>query len=232
MKQTGFKKVFKSFGVRDFILLAMLTALSIAMKTIAGTLVRMITGPLGIPGGALAGGLYMLWLPLAIALTVKPGAALAVAALQTLIMVATGAPGSHGVWTILTYMLPALPVEILFFFRKKGYTVLHFLVAVMLANIAGTYLANLLFFRMSFYPMLFTLLAAAFSGAAGGVIGYFAYTKAEKSGLMKKHKPMPQALESIVLPSDEEGSIKIQEHSESVRSIQTNEEKGSAGDVG
>ncbi|MDD3946658.1 MAG: ECF transporter S component [Clostridia bacterium] len=183
------KGFLKSFALYDLILIAMLTALSIAIKTIAGTLVRMITGPLGIPGGALAGGFYMMWLPLAVALTNRRGTALLVAALQTLIMITTGAPGSHGIWTILTYMLPALPVELIFFFRKKGYPILHFLAASALANITGTYLSNLLFFRMSFYPLMFTLLAAAFSGALGGVIGYFAYTKAQKAGIIKS-KPM------------------------------------------
>jgi len=180
------KGFLKSFRLYDLILIAMITALSIAMKTVAGTLVRMITGPMGIPGGALAGGFYMMWLPLSIALTHKRGSALMVAVLQTLIMVTTGAPGSHGVWTLMTYILPALPVELLFFFRKKGYSILHFLVGTALANIAGTYLTNLLFFRMSFYPLMFTLLAAALSGALGGVIAYFAYAKAVKSGILQR----------------------------------------------
>ncbi|MGI6137165.1 MAG: hypothetical protein ACOYEE_05105, partial [Christensenellales bacterium] len=61
-------KGLKAFSIFDLVLLAMLTAASIGFKVVAGNLVRMITGPLGIPGGALAGGLYMLWLPLSIVL--------------------------------------------------------------------------------------------------------------------------------------------------------------------
>lgn len=179
------KGILKSFALKDLILIAMLTALSIAIKVIAGSLIRMVTGPLGIPGGALAGGFYMLWLPLAIVLVQRRGAALVVAALQTLIMITTGAPGSHGAWTILTYILPALPVEAVFFFRKKGYNMLHFMLACCLANITGTFLSSQLLFRISLYPLLFTLLAAAFSGAGGGIIAYFAYTKAVSTGIIK-----------------------------------------------
>lgn len=164
----------------------MLTAVSIAFKTVVGILVRLITGPLGIPGGALAGGFYMLWLPLAIVLVGKRGCAFAISAVQTVIMITSGAPGSHGVWTIFTYMLPAVLTEIIFIYRpKKGYNILHYIMATVLANMAGTFGSNLLFFRMSLYPLLFTLLAAATSGALGGAVAYFAYNKVIKSGVMK-----------------------------------------------
>lgn len=192
MKHTFSKGKFLNFGLKSFsiynlILLAMLTAVSIAFKTIAGTLVRMITGPLGLPGGALAGGFYMLWLPLAIVLINKRGAALLVSAVQTIIMIATGAPGSHGIWTILTYMSPAIAVEIIYLYRpKSGYNILHFIFATMLANLVGTFGSNLLFFRLSLYPLMFALLAASTSGAIGGVIAWFAFSKVEKSGILKR----------------------------------------------
>ena len=182
-KKTG---IFKSYAVYDLILIAMLCALSIAIKTIAGALVRMITGSLGIPGRALAGGFYMMWLPLANCPDGGGGgAALIVAAVQTIVMITSGAPGSHGVWTILSYMLPAVPVEIVFFFNKKGYNILHFVLGTALSNIVGTFAANVLFFRLSFFPLMFTLLGAAMSGAIGGVIANFAFAMAKKTGLLK-----------------------------------------------
>ncbi len=177
----------KFFSIFDLVLIAMLTALSIAFKTVVGILIRLITSSVGIPGGALAGGFYMLWLPLAILLTQKRGSAFILAAVQIIIMVATGAPGSHGVWTIVTYFMPAIFVEIIYLYRpKKGYNILHFLFATILANLAGTYGSNLLFFKLSWQPLLFTLIAAAFSGALGAVIGYFAFKGIEKTGVLKK----------------------------------------------
>ncbi len=204
INETDSRKTFsfkglKSFGVFDLVLLAMLTAVSIAFKTVVGILVRMITGPLGIPGGALAGGLYMLWLPLSIALTGKRGSAFLIAAVQTVVMVTTGAPGSHGAWTALTYMPPAILVELVFLYRpKKYYDVLQYIAATILANLAGTFGINLIVFRMSLIPLLFTLLAASFSGALGGLTAYFTYNIVKRSGVLdrfqKADNPKPLAL--------------------------------------
>jgi hypothetical protein len=188
-KDKIFQKGLNSFGVFDLVLLAMLTAVSIAFKAVVGILVRLITGPLGVPGGALIGGFYMLWLPLAIVLVGKRGSALVVAAVQTIILVTTGAPGSHGVWTALTYMAPAILAEAFFVYRpKSGYNILHFIAATIFANMAGTFGTNLLFFRLSLYPLLFTLLAAALSGALGGTVAYFVYVKIVKSGVLARLK--------------------------------------------
>ena len=182
-------KGLKAFSIFDLVLLAMLTAASVGFKVVAGNLVRMITGPLGIPGGALAGGLYMLWLPLSIVLVGKRGSALLISAVQTIVMVTTGAPGSHGVWTALTYMVPALFVELVFLYRPRdGYNILHFMLSTILANMAGTFGSNLLFFRLSIYPLLFTLLAASLSGALGGVVAYLVYAAIVKTGILSRVK--------------------------------------------
>jgi energy-coupling factor transport system substrate-specific component len=204
IKNCGFKG-FKAFGVFDLILLSMLTALSIAFKTVVGILVRLITGPLGIPGGALAGGLYMLWLPLAIALTGKRGSALVVAAVQTVIMITTGAPGSHGVWTILTYMPPAVLAELVFIYRPKNYyNIVQYIAATVLANLIGTFGINLIIFRMSLIPLLFTLLAASFSGSVGGLVAYFTYNIVNNTGVLDKFgKTEKQAVKQPIEPGNE-----------------------------
>lgn len=186
-KNDGSKRFFARYTVFDLIMIAMLSALSIAVKAIAGILVRLITGPLGIPGGALAGGFYMLWLPISIAIVRKRGAAFLVSLVQTLVLLVTSAPGSHGVWSFLTYLIPAIFVELVFLIDyKKPYTLLHFVAATLLSNILGTYGSNLLFFRLSVYPLLFTLVCAGFSGAVGGAIGYYTFKKVEKSNILPK----------------------------------------------
>lgn len=163
----------------------MITAIAIAFKAIAGVLVRMITGPLGIPGGSLAGGFYMLWLPLGIALIDKRGVALLISLVQSLVLLIASVPGSHGIWTFLTYLTPALAVELVMLIqRKKGYNVLHFVFATIIANMIGTFGTNLLFFRMSLLPLMFTLVTAALSGAIGGFVGYITFIKINKTGLL------------------------------------------------
>lgn len=220
MQEKGKARGLKAFPVFDLVLLAMLSGLSIAFKVVVGTLVRMITGPIGIPGGALAGGLYMLWLPLAILLTGRRGSALIVSGVQTIVLLTAGLPGSHGFWTLLTYLLPALFVELVYLFRpKKGYNVLHFIFANILANITGTYvvatvLANLggtdgsvlPMMSLSLYPLLFMLLAAAFSGAVGGVLGHLVFLMVGKTGLIKsKNKErFPNPLITVKTVAEEE----------------------------
>lgn len=200
MKKERSKSALNSFSVYDLVLLAMLSALSIAFKTVVGILVRMITGPLGVPGGALAGGLYMLWLPLAITLTRRRGAALVISLVQVVVLLITGLPGSHGIGMLLTYLAPALLVEMIYFIKPKiGYNVLHYILATILANLAGTYGINLLVFRLSLYPLLFTLIAASLSGAIGGVVAYFTYLLVKKTGLIHRmKKPFEKSYKAII----------------------------------
>lgn len=180
------KRFLNSYKVYDLIIIAMLGALGMAFKTIAGILVRMITGPMGIPGGALAGGLYMLWMPLGLAITGKKGTAFLISLVQVVVLLISGAPGSHGIWTFATYLPPAIAVEAVFLIKGKEHNILHFIFAVILANIIGTFGSNLVFFRISALPLIFTLVAAAFSGALGGVVAYFTFQKIEKTGLLRK----------------------------------------------
>ncbi len=55
----------KGFTVFELILMALLASIGIAAKPVVVPLAHMITVPLGIPGGAIAGGLYMFWIVLA-----------------------------------------------------------------------------------------------------------------------------------------------------------------------
>ncbi len=190
------KKTFlQKYTITDLILIAMLSALTIAVKAVAGTLVRMITGPLGIPGGALAGGFYMIWLALVIALVKKRGSALLLALVQALVLLITGIPGSHGIMGLVTYLAPALAVEAVFLFASaEKYNALHFVIGTMLANVTGTFASNLLFFRLSLLPFLFTLLSAAVSGAVGGFVGYLVYQRVIRmQELLSADKQPPQS---------------------------------------
>jgi len=177
----------QKFKADDLILIAMLTAITIAVKAVVGILIRLLTGSVGIPGGALAGGFYMLWMALGIALIRKRGVAFLISLVQAIVLIITNTPGSHGIWTFFTYLAPSIAIEAVFLINyRKECNVLHFIFSVMIANIIGTFGSNLLFFRMSFIPLMFTLTAAAFSGAIGGVLGFITYKKVLETGLFKK----------------------------------------------
>ncbi len=67
------KRRLDRFSMFDLIIIAMMATLGIAIKPIIVLLVHMITGPLFIPGGAFAGGFYMMWIVLGAGLVRKKG---------------------------------------------------------------------------------------------------------------------------------------------------------------
>jgi hypothetical protein len=48
----------------DLVVIAMMASLGVAIKPVVVPLAHIITGPLYIPGGVIAGGFYMMWIVL------------------------------------------------------------------------------------------------------------------------------------------------------------------------
>jgi hypothetical protein len=166
-------KFFEKFTVFDLILLAFMAALGIAVKPVFSTLTHLITGPLMIPGGSFAGGLYMLFMILGAGLVRKRGSATLIALVQALIVMVTGISGSHGVASLLTYGLPGLVVDILWvIMRHNGCCCICCFFGGMAANITGAFMVNVVFFSLPVIPLLLSLALAAFSGGLGGVIAW------------------------------------------------------------
>ncbi|MCL1829711.1 MAG: ECF transporter S component [Oscillospiraceae bacterium] len=167
------KKAIKRFKARDLILTAAMAATGIAVKAVFSPFVRLISAPLLIPGGALAGGLYMMWLIMAAGLTGKRGAASLAGLIQALLVIAAGAGGSHGLLSLVSYTLPGLAADAVFLLMRRRATDLPgCVVSCSAANLCGTVAVNLIFFRLPLIPLLLGLTAAAFSGGTGGVLAW------------------------------------------------------------
>ncbi|MBS7526900.1 ECF transporter S component [Fusibacter paucivorans] len=174
-------RLLKYFRVYDLILIALMATLGIAAKPIVVPIAHMITGPLFIPGGAVAGGLYMFWIALAAGLVGKRGTATMTAFTQALIVIVTGAFGSHGIVSVITYTLPGFAIDAVFFIiRRRWETIGDFFLAGIIANLAGTYLSNLVFFRLPLIPLLMSLSWATLSGGIGGLIAYSIHKQIKK----------------------------------------------------
>ncbi len=182
-------KIKFSFTVLDFILMALMAALGIATKPLIVPLVHMVTGPLFIPGGAVAGGFYMFWIALSAGLTKKRGSALITAFIQAIIITVTGSFGSHGLLSLFTYTLPGMMIDIVFLIiRRKWTSKMDFFLAGIIANITGTYLSNLVFFRLPAVPLVLSLASAVLSGGLGGLIAYAIYKNIQKAGILNNEK--------------------------------------------
>jgi len=166
-------KALRRFTVKDLILISAMAALGIAVKTVITPLIHLISAPLLIPGGALAGGLYMMWLLMAVGLTGKRGAATFVGLVQAILVTLIGVSGSHGLLSLLSYTLPGLAVDsCLWLMRHRICCLPCAFIAGILANISGTLAVNLIFFRLPALPLLFSILIAVFSGGLGGVLAW------------------------------------------------------------
>jgi len=174
------------FTLVDHMITAVLAAAGIAIKTVIVPLAQMITGPLLIPGGVVAGGLYMLFLVLASALTGKRGAALLVSLLQAVLVTITGALGSHGAASLFTYSVAGLAVELwLLICGHRGCCAFCCFGAGLAANVAGSVAVNLAIFRLPPVPLLLSLSAAALSGGLGGLVAHMAAQSLRRSGVWK-----------------------------------------------
>ncbi len=167
------KRFFDNFTMFQLVIIAMMAALGIATKPVVVPLAHIITGPLYIPGGAIAGGFYMMWIVLGAGLIKKRGAATLIALVQAIVVITIGVYGTHGIVSIITYTLPGLMIDMyLFIFRRKGHTLVDCFVGGILANISGTYLSNLVFFKLPWIPLILSLSSAALSGGLGGIIAF------------------------------------------------------------
>jgi len=167
------KRFFEKFTPFDLILIALLAGSGVATKPFVYMLARIITGPLFVPAGVVAGGFFMLWIVLACALVRKRGTAFLTGLVQAIIVTATGLLGSHGIFSLVTYTFPVLLVELgLLLSPRYVDSMFTGMYAGLLANVGGTFLSNVVFFRLPAVPLLFSLAVAALSGALGGIMAY------------------------------------------------------------
>ena len=192
------------FSISELVFIAMIAAMGIGVKTIIAPLIQIITGPLFIPGGVVAGGIYMSFLVLATSITNKIGSASLVAILQAVFVMITGTIGTHGVVSLLTYSLPGIFVDLFFLIsRNKGNNMLCCFIAGMIANVIGSYSVNLIIFNLSIIPLLLSLVSATLSGGIGGLVAYSIGQKLNNIGLINNNDakistyiPIPKELEN------------------------------------
>lgn len=166
-------KALRNFSILQLVTISIVAALGIATKPIIVPLVHIITGPLFIPGGAIAGGFYMFWVVLGIGIVKRKGTGTLIGLIQGLLVIVTGAMGTHGILSIVSYTLPGLAADLVFIWsRENKYSIIHFILGSLCANVVGTIISNAMFFRLPMETLLVLLTGAALSGAIGGVLAW------------------------------------------------------------
>ena len=173
--------ILSKFTVFDLVIIGIISALGVATKPIIVPLVHIITGPLFIPGGAIAGGFYMLWIAIGIGYVKKFGTGILIGIVQGILVIVTGTMGTHGIMSMISYTLPGLATDLVFSLSKdKKYNIFHYVFGCMAANVTGTLISNILFFRLPWITLILLLSTAALSGALGGLIALSLIKSIEK----------------------------------------------------
>ncbi len=170
-------KFFRRFSTHDLLLISLFSALGLAIKPIVTPLVHLISMPLMIPGGSLAGGFYMMWLAMAVALIPKFGTGFLVGIVQALSILVLGITGSHGIVSIISYSLPGLLIDICALMIKHRACLWAQILFVIIANVTGTIMVTLLIMRLSIIPAMIALTSAAISGCLGGLLSFWLIKK-------------------------------------------------------
>ena len=178
-----FKKFIGTFSIYHLMVITFLAALGIAIKAVIVPFVHLITGPLFIPGGAIAGGLYMMFLVLSVSLTGKAGAASLCGFVQAIMVLATGVGGHHGAFTLISYTVTGLAIDLLMLaMRHRGCCRLCCFLGGMVSNLTGTLVVNVAFFALPVIPLMLVLCSAALSGCIGGLIAWSLTRQLRKIG--------------------------------------------------
>lgn len=179
-------RVLRKFTTYDLVVMAVMAALGIAVKPVVVPLVHIISGPLMIPSGAFAGGLYMMWLVTGCGITRKPWTAVIISIVQALLVMLTGIVGSHGIMSLFTYVTPGLAADR--FFLASGHRACCrgcCITACAIANLTGTACVNIVFFRAPGAYLVLILAIAAISGGIGGAISWGLLTALAKYKIVR-----------------------------------------------
>jgi hypothetical protein len=167
----------------DLVLMALFASLGLATKNILHPLVATITGPLYVPTGAVAGGLYMMWPVMAFGLVRKIGAASMVSLTQAFISLLLPY-GNFGLLSFVIYLAPGLAIDGFFYVsRHKACCAGCCVGASAIANAAGTILVGAMVLFLPWAVLAFLAVVAAISGCIGGFIANMVLVRVRKIGL-------------------------------------------------
>ena len=154
----------------EVVIIALFASLGIATKNIVQPMVATITGPLYIPTGAVAGGLYMMWPIIGYGFTRKFGTATIISLIQAFFSLLIPI-GNFGLFSFVIYLAPGLAIDGFFLLsRHDACCVACCMGAAAIANVVGTVSYSALLLSLPGFALVFFGLIAAVSGCLGGFV--------------------------------------------------------------
>lgn len=164
---------FENWRPEELLVVTAFAALGIATKQVLYPIATVVTAPLFIPQGAVAGGVYMLWLVAARGIVRRRWTATSVSLVQSFVVLLSPI-GKHGLLTFAIYLAPGLAVDLVALATgSEMANPLRAVAAGIAANLSGTLLVAYLVFNLQSLPvsiLVFLCTVAALSGSLGGYV--------------------------------------------------------------
>ena len=165
-------KVFRTFTTRDLIIIAGLAGIGLAIKPLVSPLSKIITSPLMIPGGSFTGGLYMLWMVLAVLIVDKFGTGIIYGILQALVVMVIGIRGNQGLLSLISYTIPGLLVDLVYLVIPHPDKIWAQMLLCALSNMTGAIVVAIFVFH---HPLPFILIIEGMSMVSGIIGGWISW---------------------------------------------------------
>jgi len=171
----------KKFTTLDSVFITLMAACGLALKPIVGPIGKIVGSILFIPGGSISGAVYMIWPMLALLVVRRFGSATMVGLLEGVIVIISGIYGSHGILSLVTYVIPCLVIDCVFQMIKSRHNLLFYTFPTALGNMSGSLLVAYFIMRIPTVPLLVGLIPSIIFGGLGGILAYSLYNLLIKS---------------------------------------------------
>ncbi|MBC8184699.1 ECF transporter S component [candidate division KSB1 bacterium] len=159
----------KKISTIDAVFIVLMATCGLVLKPIIGPLTKLIGSALFLSSGSFAGMIYYIFPMLALLVVRQFGSATLTGLIQGIIILVTGIYGSHGILSLITYVVPCLFIDLAYVtIRKSNREWLIFFPGAM-GNLSGNFIVAVLFLHLPMIPLIITLII---SFVFGGVSGY------------------------------------------------------------
>ncbi len=178
------KKYTFKVTVYDLLIIGLMAATATALKPILAGIVHTLKASLNMPGGTLVGGIYMLPIVIGKTLSRYNFTGFFIGLVQALLMIVMGAYGTNGPLSLISFSLPGLVIDLIYFLIKNNK--LQVILSTALGNLTGLFIVLVVLSKLPFNIISFYMFIALLTGV---IIGYFnfAIVKAFKSVIEQLH---------------------------------------------
>lgn len=158
----------RKISTLDATFVVLMAACGLALKPIIGPLAKLIGSVLFMPGGVIAGSVYMMWPMLALLVVRRFGIAMLVGFIQGTVVLVTGWYGSHGILSLPTYLTPCLFIDLSYWVLKRYKNRIVLFIPTALGNLTGSLMVGVFVYHLPTLPLFTSLIPAFIFGGLGG----------------------------------------------------------------